>query len=88
MINGACPVHARMQKIELAEDKRPFEKDMSEVTGKVIGVFAKDAVGKLTHPATSTHMHLLFTDKRTGNLATAHIEKIGLAKGAFVAFPK
>ena len=88
VINGACPVHARMQKIELPQDRRPFEKEMTQVTGKVIGVFAKDAVGKLTHPATSTHMHLLFTDKQTGNIATAHIEQIGLAKGSSVSFPK
>lgn len=87
VIHGACPVHARMQKIELPQEKRPFENDMTQVTGKIIGVFAKDAVGKLTHPATSTHMHLLFTDDQSGKLATAHIEKIGLAKGSAVSFP-
>lgn len=88
VIHGACPIHARMQKTELPTETRPFESDMEKVTGKIIGVFAKDAVGKLTHPATSTHMHLLFEDAKTGTRVTGHLEKVGLAKGAVLSLPK
>lgn len=87
VINGACPVHARMKKIELSEEQKPFEAQMSEISGKVVGIFAKDAVGKLTHPATSTHLHLLYTDPETGKRVTGHLEKIGLQKGAMLRLP-
>ncbi|MGB7326055.1 MAG: acetolactate decarboxylase [Rubripirellula sp.] len=88
VIHGACPVHARMQKIDLPKDERPFESDLKQVTGTLVGVYAKDAVGKLTHPATSTHVHLVYKDATTGKLITGHIEKVGLAKGTVLMLPK
>lgn len=88
VIHGACPIHARMQKLDLPVDKRPFEKDWEQVGGKIIGVFAKDAVGKLTHPATSTHMHLLFKDEQIEQTVTGHIEQAGLATGCVLYIPK
>ena len=87
VINGACPIHARMMKIELPPQLQPFEAEMPKVGGKVVGIFAKDAVGNLTHPATSTHIHLLYTDPATGKTVTGHLEKIGLRKGAVLRLP-
>jgi hypothetical protein len=54
VINGACPMHARLKKITLSKEQRPFEAELERVSGTLVGVYAKDAVGKLTHPATST----------------------------------
>ncbi|QDT12717.1 acetolactate decarboxylase [Planctomycetes bacterium K23_9] len=88
VIHGACPIHARMQKIDLPKEQQPFESNLATVTGSLVGVYAKDAVGKLTHPATSTHVHLLFKDEKTGLLLTGHIEKVGLAAGAKLMLPK
>jgi hypothetical protein len=87
VINGACPVHARMKKIQLPPELRPFEREMAGVRGKVVGVFAKDAVGDLTHPATSTHVHLLYKDPDTGKLVTAHLEQLGMKQGSVVRLP-
>ena len=88
VIHGACPIHARMQKIDLPKEERPFESDLKKVNGTLVGVYAKDAVGNLTHPATSTHVHLIYKDKTTGKPLTGHIEKIGLAAGAVLMLPK
>lgn len=87
VINGACPVHARLKKILLPPELRPFEREMANVRGKVVGVFAKDAVGDLTHPATSTHVHLLYKDPDTGKLVTAHLEQLGIKQGSMVRLP-
>jgi alpha-acetolactate decarboxylase len=88
VINGACPLHARLKKIKLPEGQRPFEAELEKVKGTIIGVFAKDAVGDITHPATSTHMHLVFKDDRYGKLVTGHVEQIGLLEGAVLRLPK
>jgi len=88
VINGACPLHARLKKIELPKETQAFEAEFEKVRGTIVGVFAKDAVGNITHPATSTHMHLVFKDDQTGKMVTGHVEKIGLLKGATLSLPK
>ncbi len=88
VINGACPLHARLKKIELPPEDRPFETEFETIPGTIVGVFAKDAVGDITHPATSTHTHLLFKDAVSGKLVTGHVEQVGLLKGAIVRVPQ
>jgi alpha-acetolactate decarboxylase len=87
VINGACPLHSRMHKVELPEESRPFEGEIDAVSGRIVGVFAKDAVGRLTHPATSTHTHILFDDPATGKTITGHIERLDIVKGATLRLP-
>lgn len=87
VINGACPMHARLNKIALSKDEKPFEADLSEVHGTILGVFAKDAVGKVTHPGTSTHMHLQYTEEKSGATLTGHLENIGLSAGSVLYLP-
>ncbi len=48
VINGACPVHARMQKQDLPAEKKAFEMSEPEISGTLVGIYARDAVGKLT----------------------------------------
>jgi len=88
VINGACPMHARLKDVELPKEQQPFASVVPRVKGTLVGVFAKDAVGKLTHPATSTHDHLLFEDPATGKTATGHVERVGLRAGSVVRFPQ
>jgi alpha-acetolactate decarboxylase len=88
VINGACPMHARLKKVEIPEDRRPAEVEFEKMRGTLVGVFAKDAVGSITHPATSTHMHLVFKDPASGKAVTGHVEQIGLAEEAVVRLPK
>ncbi|QDV48848.1 acetolactate decarboxylase [Gimesia fumaroli] len=88
VINGACPLRARMRKEVLPKDKRPYEANLPKVSGKLVGVFAKDAVGNITHPGTSVHMHLLFKDSQSGNLRTGHVEKVTIQPGAKLLLPE
>lgn len=87
VINGACPLHARLKKIEIPKDKKAFEAEFEKVRGTVVGVFAKDAVGNITHPATSTHMHVIYKDTTSGKLVTGHVEQLGLLEGAVLRLP-
>lgn len=87
VINGACPLHARLRRIQLPQDRQPFEAELQQVSGTVVGVFAKDAVGSITHPATSVHMHLLFRDAASGQLVTGHVEQLGLQAEAMLRLP-
>ena len=88
VINGVCPIRARMKKIELSKEQQPYEKEMQQAAGTVVAVFAKDAVGKLTHPDTMTHGHILYRDTSSGSMVTGHLESVGLHKGAVLKFPK
>jgi alpha-acetolactate decarboxylase len=88
VINGACPMHARLNKIEIPKDRQPFELELEKVHGTLVGIFAKEAVGSITHPSTSLHMHLLFKDASTGKMVTGHVERIGLMEGAVLRLPK
>lgn len=87
VINGACPLHARMHKLELQPEDQPFELEAETVSGTLVGVYAADSVGKLTHPDTSVHIHLIYTDPETGKPVTGHIERIGIAAGAVLKLP-
>ncbi len=87
VINGACPVHARMKKLTLGEDERPFELEAAALTGTVVGVYAARSAGELTHPATGVHAHLIWADEATGQRVTGHLERFGLAPGAVVRLP-
>lgn len=88
VMNGACPVHARMKKLELPSDARPFELEAATLAGTLVGVYAAHSVGELTHPATSTHAHLLYTNPDSGERVTGHLEQVGLAPGAVLKLPK
>jgi hypothetical protein len=87
VINGACPVHARMKNLALADDQRPFQLEASNLKGTTVGIYARGSVGELTHPATSTHAHLIYEDARTGQRVTGHLERFGLAAGAVLQLP-
>jgi alpha-acetolactate decarboxylase len=88
VINGACPMHARLRKVEIPKESQPFEGEYAKLNGKIVGIYAEDAVGKLTHPATATHLHLIFKDEASGEMATGHVEQTGLVKGALLKLPR
>ncbi|QDT40727.1 Alpha-acetolactate decarboxylase [Gimesia alba] len=88
VINGACPLRARMRKEVLPKEKRPYEADLSNVKGKLVGVFAKNSVGNITHPATSVHVHLLYKDEQSGKMRTGHVEQVTLQPGATLLLPE
>ena len=87
VINGACPIRARIKNIELANDQQPYEKEIAEIDGSIVAIFAKNAVGKLTHPDTMTHGHILYREPSSDTRVTGHLESVGLRQGAVLKFP-
>ena len=88
VIRGACPVHAQKKGIELSDDEKPFHHHVDQVDGQLVGVFALGAAGKITHPGTSMHVHVVFTEDQQTNEITGHLERFGVAKGAVLYLPK
>lgn len=88
VIHGACPMHARLHKLELPKEQRPFESEQERTHGTLVGVYAADAVGNLTHPATSCHTHVLLQDADQPQRITGHVEQVGIAQGATLRLPK
>lgn len=83
VINGQCPVRARMMGRELT--KPPFERELREVEGTLVGIFAVDAAGALTHHDSSMHVHVVL-DGVDGEW-TGHCETVGVGEGAVLRLP-
>ena len=86
IINGACPVHAKRQNKSIPTGSKPYEVELKSVQGKVVGVFARNAAGKLTHPGTSVHAHIVYQDNN-GEFLTGHLEYFGAQSGARLQLP-
>lgn len=87
VIRGACPMHARLRKVDLSESQKAYEVDLAEVEGVVVGVFARGRIGDLTHPSTSVHAHLVYKGP-DGQTLTGHLEKFQIAPGARISIAK
>ncbi len=88
VIHGACPVHSKRNGVELSDDKVPYHSRHKRIEGTLVGVFAKNAAGNITHPGTSTHTHVIFQHGKTEEKVTGHVEKVGVAKGAVLHLPR
>jgi len=88
IINGVCPIRARMKKERISDEQDPFEFKTDQVKGTVVGVFASDSVGDLTHPDSSQHSHLVYMDPASGQRVTGHLEQYGIKKGTKLKLPK
>jgi alpha-acetolactate decarboxylase len=88
VINGACPIHAQLHGEELAPDEKPHQQTFDTIQGTIVGVFAKDSSGRLTHPGTSVHAHLIYQSPETGEWLTGHIEQTSIMKGSTLSLPK
>jgi len=88
VINGACPMHARLQELKIPEDKKPYEKNYARLQCKVLGFFADNSVGLRTHPGTSIHAHVIFKDPDTGQEVTAHLERFTVEAQTTLSLPR
>lgn len=88
VIHGACPLHSRRNQIELSGTSRPYEAEFDKRQGSLVGVFAHDAAGEITHPGTTIHMHLVYRDADSEHTVTGHIEQTGMLAGAVLRFPR
>lgn len=83
VLNGACPMRAGAK---LTADEQPWRYQSDRpMQAKIVGFYAADAVGTLTHPGTSVHAHVLFDYH--GVTTTAHVERMAVAPGATLQLP-
>lgn len=87
IIHGACPVHAKRNDKALPDNCKPFVKELSSVQAKVVGVFALHAAGKITHPGTSMHAHIVHLDEQNRE-TTGHLEQFSVGSDAKLMLPK
>ncbi len=87
VINGACPVHAELHGVEMADGVKPYKTTQARIRGKLVGVYARNAAGVITHPGTSTHTHIVFHRGDGPVQLTAHVEATGIVAGSVLRFP-
>lgn len=83
VINGECPMRPG---VRLTSEQEPWRHSLDQPTSaRIVGIYAPDSVGNLTHPGTSVHAHVLLElDDRE---VTGHVERIAVAKGAVLKLP-
>jgi acetolactate decarboxylase len=83
VIAGECPMRARMTGEELTSP--PFELETASAQGRLVGIYAEDAAGVVSHGGSSHHAHVLLEEE--GPL-TGHVESVALAAGSVLALPR
>ncbi len=83
VINGICPMKPG---VRLTADLQPWRYQLERpVRATIVGFYAPDSVGKLTHPGTAVHAHAVF--ELDGRAVTAHVERLAVAPGAVLRLP-
>lgn len=83
VIHGACPMRPGAR---LTAAQEPWRMTIDLPTpGRVVGFYAAESVGKLTHPGTSMHAHVLMQNE--GHEITGHAERLGIAGGGMLMLP-
>jgi alpha-acetolactate decarboxylase len=83
VIGGQCPIRARMHGEPMTSPA--FELDIPQASATVIGIYADDAAGDVTHMGSDTHMHILV--EHDGRTITGHVESIGVLPGSTLQIP-
>jgi hypothetical protein len=83
VICGACPMKPGGR---IGDDEAPWRRGFDGPTQtRIVGFYAPDSVGNLTHPGTAIHAHALLT--LDGRLITGHVERLGMDTNAVLKIP-
>lgn len=83
VVNGECPMRPG---VVLTAAQQPWRYSTNQPTQcTIVGFYAKDAVGRLTHPGTAIHAHALV--EADGKKVTGHVERVAVDKGAVLRLP-
>ena len=75
VVNGLCPV------VHGDEAAKPWRLSIDEpMEARVVGFFAPDAVGVMTHHGTSIHAHAVL--EIDGRMVTGHVDRVRVGVGA------
>lgn len=82
VIHGYCPVATP----NLADEYKPWRLALRTSTPiTVVGFFAKNQEGVMTHHGSQIHMHCFI--EKEGGVATGHLDSVQLKKGATLYLP-
>jgi alpha-acetolactate decarboxylase len=83
VLNGECPFAKVKGKIEGAGP--PHRKTLNDVQGQLVGFYAENGAGRITHHSTHTHVHALVgTEEERG---AGHVDAVALKAGTAVRVP-
>lgn len=82
VINGYCPMNQNADGG--SAENQPVRLTGVVGSGKLIGIYAEDSAGELTHHGTSMHAHVL---TESSPKMVAHVEGVALAPGAKLRLP-
>jgi alpha-acetolactate decarboxylase len=82
VVQGKCP-HAQDETDSASPHRIAFQENDAE--GIIVGFYADNSEGVLTHHGTKTHAHVLFFD---GHPRTGHVDSVTVAPGSIIQFPK
>lgn len=83
VIHGACPMKPGAP---LTAEQQPWRYAAGRPTPvTIVGFYARDSVGKLTHPGTSIHAHALL--RVDNQMVTGHMERLAVASGSTLKLP-
>lgn len=83
VVNGFCPMDRPVQSAE--GNNQPFRIAEKSIRGKLIGFYAADSAGRLTHHGTESHVHILVDTTPT---LVGHVEHASVAQGAILRLPR
>lgn len=82
VIAGDCPVRAKMLGRE--PKAAPLRLVRATVSGRLIGIYARDGGGKFSHHGRATHVHAILEDAAP---LTGHVDAVGIGRGAVLFLP-
>lgn len=80
VVNGACPMQGNV-----SGKHAPYRLDRARASGTLVGIYAENSAGNLTHHDTSTHLHIITNDEVP---IAAHVEQVGLTTGSILRLPR
>lgn len=76
IINGSCP---------RAGGEEPIRFECKDRAGTIVGIYAENAAGTLTHHGDVSHMHVVFENEPA---QSGHVDDVVVMQGAVLKIPK
>jgi len=83
VLNGQCPFAAVKAEVEGAGP--PHRTTLSDVRGLLVGFYAEQGAGRITHHWTRTHVHALVGPQ--DDRVAGHVEEVALKAGTTLRLP-
>ena len=81
VINGFCPIATP----DLAPEDQPWRSRGSSTPIKVVGFFAKNQTGVITHHGSNLHIHAIIDDGE--KITSGHLDQIKMKSGSLLSVP-